>query len=186
MILTAFGTTDYNDETLANIFRNPREYYNTIIDNFTLRNYTISTDMRPEMVAYNIYGDPQLYWVLLLVNTIIDPFNGWVQDMNDVQERGTTQYEYVGGIDQVDHYVDEMDREWFDVVEYPDGTKNWYSTDKFGNPDRLVYTGVMVPVSVSEHIQNENEKLRTIKIIASKDIQKFVDSINTAIGELND
>lgn len=186
MILTAFGTTDYKGKTIADILKNPREYYNTVINQFTLRNYTIKSGSRPEMVAYQLYGDPQLYWVLLLINSVIDPFNGWIQNMNDIQERGQTQYEYVGGIAQVDHYVDQEDREWFDVVEYPVGSKNWYSKDRFGNTDRLVYVGTMVPVSVSEYIQNENEKLRTIKIVAVNDIQRFIDSIDQAIGELND
>jgi hypothetical protein len=29
---------------------------------------------RPDLVAYKMYGDPALYWVILFINGILDPF----------------------------------------------------------------------------------------------------------------
>lgn len=184
MILTAFGTTDYNGTTMANIFRNPRTYFDMVKDEFLLQNYTIPSDMPLDRVAYKLYSDPNLYWVLLLVNEIIDPYYDWILSMNETQLNAEHRYEYVGGTEQVDHYEDDKGRDWYGVVESPNESQNWYSTDAFGNPDRFVYHGTMIPITVTEFAQQVNEDKRTIRIVRQQDIQAFVDRITTIIGEI--
>lgn len=186
MILTLFGTTTYNNQIIANIFKNPRYYYNLIKREFILRNYRVNGNKRPEQVAYELYGDPNLYWVLLLVNEIIDPLNGWIKSVNATQETSIYRYQWVGGPEQVDHHVDEIGRKWYDVIEHPVGTNNWYSKNAFGNPDRFVYRGTMVPVSITENEQDLNEAKRTIEVVNPADIRRFVDRMVKIIGDLND
>jgi hypothetical protein len=39
----------------------------------TFSDYFVEEGQTPERIAYEVYGDPQYYWVVLLINSIIDP-----------------------------------------------------------------------------------------------------------------
>ena len=39
--------------------------------------YIVNHDETPEMVAFNIYGQAQYHWVVLLFNQITNPYYGW-------------------------------------------------------------------------------------------------------------
>lgn len=185
MIFTTFGETTYNGVSIANIFHSLQFYYDIIKNNFTLRKYEIPNDHRPERVAYELYGDPSMYWVLFLINEITDPYHDWIKSTSATQETAEYQYTYAGGTEQVDHYVDEQDRQWFNVIESPDGSKNWYSKNHDGGADRFLYRGTMVPISATEHEQNLNESKRVIQVIAPGEISTFVNQLLETIGNLN-
>lgn len=182
MIFTLFGKTEYNGVLVADIFHNLNYYYNQIKNNFILRNFQVPRDFRPEMLAHQLYGDPNLYFVFFLVNEISDPFNEWIKSTNATQETTEYTWQYAGGSEQIYKHVDEKNREWFNVVENPEGSGNWYTKDRFGNPDRFVYSGTMVPVSVTEEMQDRNEDYRIISIIDPSDIRRFIDSLTDVIG----
>tara|TARA_B100001094_G_C18187858_1_gene805089 strand:+ start:2620 stop:3678 length:1059 start_codon:yes stop_codon:yes gene_type:complete len=59
-------------------------------DNYEL--YTISNGERPEDVAANVYGDANLWWLVLLFNDVIDPFNEWVFDSSALNDRLDSYY----------------------------------------------------------------------------------------------
>ncbi|WVX87480.1 baseplate wedge subunit [Vibrio phage EniLVp02] len=183
MIFTLFDSIQYGDNQIADILKNLNHYFNLIKGDFQFRDYNLEGTPRPETLANNLYGDPNLYWVFFLINGITDPFNEWIQSMNEVQTRTDYRYQWVGGGDVIDHYVDERGREWFDIIEYPPGSRNWHSTDEFGNPDRFVYFGAMVPVTVSEHEHELNERFRKIKVVPPEDIRRFVSSLQAVISE---
>lgn len=44
--------------------------------------YTIKDGERPDVVAYNYYGNSEYYWVIFLVNDIVDPYYDWPMDQN--------------------------------------------------------------------------------------------------------
>ena len=185
MLLTIFGKTDYNGVTVADIFHNVNYYYSLIKDDYQLRYYNIKGDLRPEQLAYEIYGDPNMYWIFFLVNEITDPFNEWIMSMNNVQETTDYRHQYVGGGDVIDHHIDDKNRQWFNVVENPVGSKNWYAKDNFGNPDRFVYRGVMNPRTVTETNHEANEERRNILIVQPSDAKRFVDSLVSKVELYN-
>lgn len=39
----------------------------------TFSDYFVEEGQTPERIAYEVYGDPQYYWVVLLINSILDP-----------------------------------------------------------------------------------------------------------------
>lgn len=186
MIFTVFGTTIYNDVNMANIFVNLNHYYNILKTEFDLREYQISGDDRPESLSNELYGDPNLYWVFFLINEITDPFYDWILSMNTTQTNIDYRWQFVGGGDQIDHHVDESGRQWFNVIEYPDGSKNWYSKGADGEADKFMYFGTMIPVTITEHQHNINEDKRNIKIVQPKDIRRFVDRLVALVRTYND
>ena len=185
MIFTLFGTTEYNGTELANIFVNLNHYYNIMKSEFQFREYKISGDQRPEDLAYELYNDPNMYWTFFLINEITDPFHEWVKSMTSTQETIDYQYQHVGGPNQIDHYIDNRNRKWYDVVEHPSGTKNWYSTDADGAIDRLLYFGELIPVSSTEYEHDLNEKKRTISIVQPKDARRFVERLKGLVETYN-
>lgn len=44
--------------------------------------YNIKDGEKPEHIAERIYGDPELHWILLLTNNIIDPYHDWYKSSN--------------------------------------------------------------------------------------------------------
>ena len=54
--------------------------------------YIVSEGMRPDVLAYQYYGDTQYTWSILLVNNIIDPYWEWPLSYKDFRGYVTTKY----------------------------------------------------------------------------------------------
>lgn len=56
--------------------------------------YDIKDGERPEHIAEKLYGDPELHWLVLLTNEIIDPYHDWYK--SDVSMETYLQKKYNG------------------------------------------------------------------------------------------
>jgi Base plate wedge protein 53 len=56
-------------------------------------NYTIRDGERPETLAYRIYGDATLHWVVLLFNEILDPLFEWPLSSYDLESSVNAKYQ---------------------------------------------------------------------------------------------
>jgi|15BtaG_2_1085339.scaffolds.fasta_scaffold03810_5 hypothetical protein len=54
--------------------------------------YTIKDGETPESIAHDFYGDVGLYWVVLLLNDIINPYYDWPMDMNTLDDYISKKY----------------------------------------------------------------------------------------------
>ena len=54
--------------------------------------YIVSEGMRPDVLAYQYYGDTQYTWSILLVNNIIDPYWEWPLSYKDFRRYIITKY----------------------------------------------------------------------------------------------
>ena len=54
--------------------------------------YIVSEGMRPDVLAYQYYGDTQYTWSILLVNNIIDPYWEWPLSYKDFRGYIITKY----------------------------------------------------------------------------------------------
>jgi hypothetical protein len=50
--------------------------------NYDLYKIPIDLQHRPDLISSNFYGSPQNWWLLMLVNNITDPFEGF--NVNDI------------------------------------------------------------------------------------------------------
>ena len=48
--------------------------------------YDVKDGERPEHIAERLYGDPMLHWLVLLMNTVIDPYHGWYKSAATMEE----------------------------------------------------------------------------------------------------
>lgn len=59
---------------------------------FNFFDYVIEDDMRPDQIALHYYDDPDLAWLVLLSNRIVDPYGEWPLSQHDFQEYIITKY----------------------------------------------------------------------------------------------
>jgi len=79
-----------------------------------LEKYRVIDNETPETLAYDFYGDPDLNWVIMTINNIIDPFHDWVIPDNIFREYLKNKYAPDGDADTVIKYVND------DGVEIPE------------------------------------------------------------------
>lgn len=71
-----------NSKTVTNILKRAaiRE---VIKDNLAIyTKYIIKSGETPESIAFNVYGDAELHWVILLTNDIYDRYHQWPMNVN--------------------------------------------------------------------------------------------------------
>jgi len=78
------GKINYEGQDLDNIFfayRIPQDYYEAgIFQEIIVRN-----GERPERLSERIYGTDQLWWLVLVYNEIVNPFNDWPADNEEIE-----------------------------------------------------------------------------------------------------
>lgn len=167
-------TVDENAKpiSMTDIFRNYKAYFKRVAANYRLRTYYIQGSPRPEELSYTIYGNPQLYWVLLMCNDNYDPYYGWITSQEAAYRASEQRYENAGG-NQVLYHVDAKGERYYNLVESETNPGTWY--DKGDTlQEHPQYQGALAAVDVYEAAILENEKKRQIKIISPADIDTFI------------
>ena len=70
---------------------------------FMFDNYDVADGERPEDIAFKLYGDPELHWIVLMTNNITDRFYQWPLTQPQFQEHLKDKYGS-GNEDAVHHY----------------------------------------------------------------------------------
>lgn len=125
---------------------------------FLYDTYDVRDGETPEILADKLYGDPQLHWVILLCNDIIDPVYDWVISYEILMQHVIATY----GEENIYH-----------THHYEDANGNWVSDDY---PNALRVSNV-------EYAEQENEKKREIKILQPRYINAFVDEVETKMKQ---
>ncbi|BBC78217.1 baseplate wedge subunit [Escherichia phage EcS1] len=184
MIFSFFDPVSYQAKTvdvnapvvkLTDIYRDYQTYFNRVIAKFKLKTYYISGAPRPEELANILYGNTQLYWVLLMCNANFDPFHGWITSQEAAYQSAIQRYQDVGG-EQVLYHIDALGELWYNLVEDPANPGNWYDKG-----DKLMryrqYQGPLAAVDTYEDAIRKNEHAREIKIIDPNDIESFLSGL---------
>ena len=107
------GTTPYNDSTVNNILTSIRFKEATSKQNVIYYPYTIAEGERPDTIAYNYYGDERYAWLVLITNSIVDPYYEWPLSTKEFSDFITNKYGSIANAqEQVAFY-----------------RTNWYSDD---------------------------------------------------------
>ena len=72
------------DVQVVDIFRRVNFTQRTLEDPNNFEKYTIIEGERPEDIAYKIYGDEDLWWVVMLTNNIINYANDWSKTQREL------------------------------------------------------------------------------------------------------
>lgn len=174
MLFSFFPAIEYKGKMITDIVRNYRAYFNAIISDYNIQTYYIQGSPRPEQVAYEVYGNQQLYWVLLMLNDVYDPFHDWITDQETAYESAQQRYEFIGG-NQVLYHVDKDGNKYWNLVEYPVGSGSWYDKGDIHHR-HLQFSGTLAAVDTLEDAILKNEEKRKIKIIDPGQIRQFINA----------
>lgn len=187
MIFGAFKSIKYGQEKIdvVDVIRDYRSYIKRVSENYILRDYVVVGDPTPEYTAFQLYGNPTLFWLIILLNeSIIDPFHDWVKTQDAVYESAVQRYKKLGGIDQVLYHMDGDFVKYYDLVEFPEGSQTWYHKgDK--RFQHVQHVGFLYPVSVYEDEEMRNDLRRVIKIIHPDDLERFLVDLSREIDRVN-
>ena len=135
---------------------------------FLYDTYNVKEGETPEMIAHKLYGDPELHWIVLLVNEITDRYHQWP----------------MSGMQFLDYINDKYSN--------PDGVHHYETTQTSGDTkikievendvDEDAYTGLTL-ITNREYEQNEQDKKRNIRLVDPNFIGQFVDEFEKLMKE---
>lgn len=130
--------------------------------------YDVKEGETPEMIAHKLYGDPELHWVILLINDITDRYHQWPM---------------TGG-----QFLDYLN----DKYANPDGIHHYETTQTSGDTkikievendvDEDAYTG-LTPITNREYEEKEQDKKRQIRLVDPSFVEQLVDEFKKLMNE---
>ena len=151
--------------------------------------YDIKDGETPEIVANKVYGDPQLHWVILIANDIIDPRFDWPLSYYNLIQYCIAKY----GENQIYHHHHHIDANKFvtadkrlidnestfsDIIpiifQYTDGIES----------ELLLQDAPLnlVPVTNFDYENEVNESKRLIRIIKPEIVSEIDSRFTTLIN----
>jgi len=154
--------------------------------------YDVKEGETPEIVADKVYGDPGLYWIILMLNEIIDPRFEWPLSETNLFE--FTASKYGGPLTPFEIHHGEgygsneiqLETNFFLLENSTQGEpiRLLFESDDIAN--RTPISKLTNPL-IDEYITNldyesrENEKRRRIKILRSELLPELITSFETLI-----
>jgi hypothetical protein len=153
--------------TVKNLFKRAkiRTDINNAITAFDY--YQILDNQRPEIVASSLYGDPELDWVILIVNNITNVRDQWPLNNNDLYNYMIDKYGSEEALSSIHHYETTEVKDEYDRLVVPSGLEvdsNFTVTyTKFNNTVSTV--SPVKQVTNYEYETNTNEEKRKIRVL---------------------
>lgn len=148
--------------------------------------YTIQTGETPEIISNRVYGSPEWYWTILILNNIIDVHNDWPVsdyelDLAIEKKYGNTQNNVRFWETKTIYNGDSVILEGGVIIEYNEGRTeqqnvNYYPSFTFNN---LSGAMVMDKITNREFEYRENEKKKEIFLIRPSFLTTMEEEINT-------
>lgn len=161
------ASTNEDYITVKNLFKRAkiRTDINNAITAFDY--YQILDNQRPEVVASSLYGDPELDWVILIVNNITNVRDQWPLNNNDLYNYMIDKYGSEEALSSIHHYETTEVKDEYDRLVVPSGLQvdsNFTVTyTKFNNTVSTV--SPVKQVTNYEYETNINEEKRKIRVL---------------------
>ena len=128
--------------------------------------YDIRSGQTPEEIADKLYDDPELHWVILMVNDITDRYHQWPLNENQFQAYINDKYD---NIDAVHHY-ETTQTSGDTTLKIDVGTVN---TD---------YPSATAITNYEYEVAQEDEK-RQIRLLDPRYIDQFIEEFERLMEE---
>tara|TARA_A200000159_G_C7241237_1_gene304639 strand:- start:215 stop:742 length:528 start_codon:yes stop_codon:yes gene_type:complete len=115
--------------------------------------YDVKSGETPEYIANEFYGDPELHWVVLLANDIIDYYNEWPMTVPQFERYVKSKYDDVNGIHHYEYTQESGDTKF--TIELP-------------NDSATTLPNSALPVTNYQYEENLQEQRRRIRLIQSR------------------
>lgn len=141
----------------------------------SLVDYYIKDGVRPDQVADNIYGDPELDWVVLTSANIINVRDEWPLDSYEIYNYALNKYG--NDLNQIRHYETTEVKDSSGRLILPKGK---VVDSGFTIPDPSSFTATLNPVGGVTNYEYEsklNDEKRSIYIISPGYLQVFLNDM---------
>ena len=164
---------DNNYKLLPNILKRVKLRSGLRSGAFLFDSYNVKDGERPEDIAFKLYGDAQLHWVILMTNNVTDRFYQWPLTQPQFQEHLEDKYG-LANIDAVHHYEKTTDS-----GKTSSSGPNDYSHLVECNSD----DGDPSIISNRQYEQRLQDGYRQIRLLNTKFLDLFVDEFENLIKQ---
>ena len=161
---------DYNFKDVTNLLRRVKLRTKVKTNVMLFDTYVVKDGETPEMIADKLYGDPELHWVVLMVNDITDRFHQWPMNSSQFNQYIVDKYDDVNGIH---HY--EVAQDSGDTT-----IKIWVENDV----DTDAYTSESITLITNyEYEEKEQDRKRQIQLLDPSYVSIFINEFNDRMEE---
>ena len=168
-----YNLTGVNGNTteVTDIFRRVKAR-SKIADNVTLFDkYDVAEGEKPEDVAYKVYGEADYFWVITLVNNIVNRYYDWPLDSFSFQEYIKDKYSNPDGI----HHYEVTQSSGRQTGEGPADYSHKLEVNS-------THPGAQ-SVSNREYEQREQDKISRIKLISPSFLPLIIEEFERLMNE---
>ena len=137
---------------------------------FLFDNYDVSNGERPEDIAFKLYGDAQLHWVILMTNNVTDRYYQWPLSAPQFTEHLTDKYG-AGNEDAVHHYEKTQDS---GPTSSRDNSHLVECNSDDGDPSII---------SNRDYEYRKQDEYRQIRILDKRFLDSFLEEFDNLIAE---
>ena len=128
--------------------------------------YDVKRGETPEMLADKVYDDPELHWIILLVNNVTDRYHQWPMNYNQFLAYINDKY---SNVDATHHY--EISQVSGDTTIKID-----IGTDNTGHSGATAVTNF-------EYEEKQQDELGKIRLLVPGHVTAFVEEYEKLMGE---
>ena len=167
-MLTLLDSVDYKIDDkvyqLSNICESCVLKRLNIDKTYLYQDYYVQADSSPESISHDVYGTTKFWWVILVVNNIVNPFYGLPISHDLIVAYTTDKY---GSPDKIHHFYDDTISRYCDDVD-----SLRYQELHDANKGLPVY---IRPVTVLEYETEMNAKRSRIKVVNPSFVSVFAE-----------
>ena len=167
-----YGSTDGTVKNVTNLLRRVAIRTKVKSNAALYDTYNVKNGETPEIIADKLYEDPELHWVVLLINNVTDRYHDW--PMSE-QQFSTYVNEIYSNPDGIHHY--EISQESGDTTQKIEV----YDPDLISS-DTDAYTSATA-ITNREYEESEQDKKRKIRLLDPEFIDQFVDEFKNLMKE---
>jgi hypothetical protein len=135
--------------------------------------YDVKEGETPESIADKLYDDPELHWIVLLVNDITDRYHQWPMNFSQFNEFIADKYD---DIDGTHHY------ELAQSSGNTDTKIEVYNNSALYTGDDDSYSNATV-ITNREYEEQQQEIKRKIRLLDPQYVQQFIEEYETLMKE---
>ena len=167
-----YGSTDGTVKNVTNLLRRVAIRTKVKSNAALYDTYNVKNGETPEIIADKLYEDPELHWVVLLINNVTDRYHDW--PMSE-QQFSTYVNEKYSNPDGIHHY--EISQESGDTTQ-----KIEVDDPDLISSDTDAYTSATA-ITNREFEESEQDKKRKIRLLDPVFVDQFVDEFRSLIKE---
>jgi len=169
---------------VKNLFRRAIVREDIFTDFMAFTKYKIVGDERPDQVAYKLYGDEDLDWVVLISNNIINVRDEWPMTQGDFNNYLSEKYGDTGGVDLIKHYETIQIKDSKGKIFVPKGKivdSTFKTTFLDSGTNQLIEVSPIVGISYRTYEERLQDDKRNINILESRFLSYVVDEVETLL-----